>query len=171
TLEIVGISDIGEAPARTEPATDQTISTSVTPEEDTIRAWLVQRIATKLRIGPGQVDVREPLARYGLDSLTAVHLANELSEWLGRPLSPVLVYDHPTVEALARFLGTPDGDRTTDDEGESNAPADRCTSSEAIAVIGIGCRFPGADGPAAFWRLLRDGVDAISTVPADRWPI
>src|SRR5439155_15634625 len=67
TLEIVGISDIGEAPARTEPATDQTISTSVTPEEDTIRAWLVQRIATKLRIEPGQVDVREPLARYGLD--------------------------------------------------------------------------------------------------------
>ncbi len=42
---------------------------------------------------------------------------------------------------------------------------------EPIAVIGIGCRFPGADGPEAFWRLLRDGVDAITEVPPDRWNI
>jgi 3-oxoacyl-(acyl-carrier-protein) synthase/NAD(P)-dependent dehydrogenase (short-subunit alcohol dehydrogenase family)/SAM-dependent methyltransferase len=40
---------------------------------------------------------------------------------------------------------------------------------EPIAVVGIGCRFPGADGPDAFWRLLYDGVDAITEVPADRW--
>lgn len=41
---------------------------------------------------------------------------------------------------------------------------------EPIAVIGMGCRFPGgADNPRAFWRLLRDGVDAIEEVPTDRW--
>src|SRR5215510_12437004 len=40
---------------------------------------------------------------------------------------------------------------------------------EPIAIIGLGCRFPGADNPQAFWRLLRDGVDAITEVPADRW--
>ena len=41
---------------------------------------------------------------------------------------------------------------------------------EPLAVIGIGCRLPGGvDGPDAFWRLLRDGVDAISEVPAERW--
>jgi len=39
-----------------------------------------------------------------------------------------------------------------------------------IAIIGMGCRFPGgADSPEAFWELLRDGVDAITEVPADRW--
>jgi acyl transferase domain-containing protein/SAM-dependent methyltransferase/NAD(P)-dependent dehydrogenase (short-subunit alcohol dehydrogenase family) len=38
-----------------------------------------------------------------------------------------------------------------------------------VAVVGVGCRFPGADGPDAFWRLLRDGVDAIREVPPDRW--
>jgi acyl transferase domain-containing protein/acyl carrier protein len=43
--------------------------------------------------------------------------------------------------------------------------------SEPIAVIGIGCRFPGADGPDAFWSLLRHGVNAISEVPPDRWNI
>ncbi len=42
--------------------------------------------------------------------------------------------------------------------------------AEPIAVIGIGCRFPGgAIDPEAFWRLLRDGVDAITEVPSDRW--
>lgn len=41
---------------------------------------------------------------------------------------------------------------------------------EPIAIIGIGCRFPGgADDPESFWRLLRDGVDAIVEVPPDRW--
>ncbi|BCI86028.1 hypothetical protein NIIDMKKI_12340 [Mycobacterium kansasii] len=40
--------------------------------------------------------------------------------------------------------------------------------AEPIAVIGIGCRFPGADGPAAFWQLLRDGVDAVTETPPDR---
>jgi acyl transferase domain-containing protein/SAM-dependent methyltransferase len=42
---------------------------------------------------------------------------------------------------------------------------------EPIAIIGLGCRFPGADGPEAFWQLLMDGVDAIREVPADRWDI
>ena len=40
---------------------------------------------------------------------------------------------------------------------------------EPIAIIGIGCRFPGAEGPEAFWRLLRDGVDGVGPIPASRW--
>ncbi|MCB9450592.1 MAG: SDR family NAD(P)-dependent oxidoreductase [Anaerolineaceae bacterium] len=44
--------------------------------------------------------------------------------------------------------------------------------SEPIAVIGMGCRFPGgANSPEALWELLRDGVDAISEVPASRWDV
>jgi acyl transferase domain-containing protein/acyl carrier protein len=42
--------------------------------------------------------------------------------------------------------------------------------SEPIAIIGMGCRFPGgANDPQAYWELLRAGVDAVSRVPADRW--
>jgi acyl transferase domain-containing protein/acyl carrier protein len=40
---------------------------------------------------------------------------------------------------------------------------------EPIAIIGMACRFPGADSLEGFWRLLRDGVDAIREVPPDRW--
>ena len=39
---------------------------------------------------------------------------------------------------------------------------------EPIAIIGIGCRFPGAHGPEAFWNLLRNGVDAITQIPDHR---
>src|SRR5579875_1522715 len=41
-----------------------------------------------------------------------------------------------------------------------------------IAVIGIGCRFPGgANDPDSLWRMLRGGTDAVREVPADRWDI
>ena len=44
--------------------------------------------------------------------------------------------------------------------------------SEPVAVIGMGCRFPGgADSPDRLWQLMMDGVDAISDVPPDRWQV
>ncbi|MEU4702642.1 SDR family NAD(P)-dependent oxidoreductase [Nonomuraea dietziae] len=41
---------------------------------------------------------------------------------------------------------------------------------DAIAVIGMACRLPQAADPAGFWRLLREGVDAVADAPAGRWP-
>ncbi|MDB5502867.1 MAG: eryA [Tardiphaga sp.] len=43
---------------------------------------------------------------------------------------------------------------------------------EPIAIIGIGCRFPGgADSPETFWALLREGIDAVGEIPGDRWDV
>lgn len=52
------------------------------------------------------------------------------------------------------------------------ADVETCQQDDAIAIIGIGCRFPGdANNPNAFWRLLSNGVDAIGEIPQDRWNI
>ncbi len=130
-----------------------------------VAAWLAAKIAEPLGVPASTIDVREPFVRFGLGSLQAVHLAADLEAWLERPLSPTLVYDHPTIDALARHLsGEAAPDETTKPGGlDSSAP------SEPIAIIGVGCRFPGADGPEAFWKLLEEGRDAISDTPADRW--
>src|SRR5690606_31210116 len=55
-------------------------------------------------------------------------------------------------------------------EMKARLEANERAKNEPIAVIGMGCRFPGgANNPAAFWKLLRDGVDAVGPIPADRW--
>ncbi|GAA3036163.1 type I polyketide synthase [Actinokineospora globicatena] len=54
---------------------------------------------------------------------------------------------------------------------ESELSLAKVLAPEPIAVVGIGCRFPGADGPDEFWRLLSEGHDAITEVPPDRWDV
>ena len=55
-----------------------------------------------------------------------------------------------------------------DDAQARLADAER-RASEPIAIVGIGCRFPGgADTPERFWDLLAAGVDTVAEVPADR---
>jgi myxalamid-type polyketide synthase MxaE and MxaD len=132
---------------------------------EVIQAWLVSKLSERLGIESHEIDIREPFASYGLGSTEAVSLAGELAEWLGRKLSPALVYEYSTIETLARHLA----ESPEVSESATRVGQDREAKNEPIAIIGIGCRFPGANDPAAFWQLLRDGVDAICEVPADRF--
>jgi acyl transferase domain-containing protein/acyl-CoA synthetase (AMP-forming)/AMP-acid ligase II/acyl carrier protein len=130
-----------------------------------IETWLIAKVAERLGILPEEINIDEPLASYGLSSLAAVGLSGELQEWLGRSLSPTLLYDYSSIASLAQYLGQP-------------APAlqpipktQKTFKAEPIAIIGIGCHFPGADSPSAFWQLLQLGVDAIREVPSNRWNV
>src|ERR1700675_366548 len=69
-----------------------------------IQAWLIAKLSERLEIEPGEIDAGELFASYGLGSTEAVSLTGELAEWLGRKLSPALVYEYPTIESLARYL-------------------------------------------------------------------
>ncbi|MDM8560650.1 amino acid adenylation domain-containing protein [Candidatus Parabeggiatoa sp. HSG14] len=134
--------------------------------QKTIQTWLLTKISQKLKIALSVIDIQEPLARYGLDSMTAVSLSGELETWLKRPLSPTIVYDYPSIQAISQYLV---GEPLSAQKKISSSKLK--TSTESIAIIGIGCRFPGAKNPQAFWQLLYEGCDAISEVPPSRWDV
>jgi malonyl CoA-acyl carrier protein transacylase len=133
---------------------------SVTAES--IQTWLLTKLSQQ--VATSEIDIQEPLARYGLDSMTAVSLSGELETWLERSLSPTLMYDYPNIQALSQYLA---GNQSS----SQKTPLGPKTTTEAIAIIGMGCRFPGAENPQAFWQLLHDGKEAITEVPASRWDI
>jgi acyl transferase domain-containing protein/acyl-CoA synthetase (AMP-forming)/AMP-acid ligase II/acetylornithine/succinyldiaminopimelate/putrescine aminotransferase/predicted amino acid dehydrogenase/acyl carrier protein len=128
-----------------------------------IRDALVSHLARRTGIPAGQIDPSQTFASYGLDSTDAVAIAVEMEELLGRELSPTLSWDYPTIDELASHLAGED----------SNAIGDRRVdpTENAIAIVGMGCRFPDADSPEAFWRLMRSGADPIRKIPPDRWQI
>ncbi len=148
-------------------------SVARTPADDTapttprsraeVAAWLAAKLAGPLGIRADEVDPRKPFAEFGLGSLRAVELAAEAERWLGRPLAPTLLYDHPTIEALAAALAGESAEIVAAREAQPEAGRD-----DRVAVVGIGCRFPGASGPEAFWKLLVDGIDAVGEVPEGR---
>ncbi|HEY8480172.1 MAG TPA: SDR family NAD(P)-dependent oxidoreductase [Spirillospora sp.] len=141
------------------------------PDEDAIRRFLVEQIARRSGTPAADVDRDRPLEEFGLASRDAVAIAGELEQMLGRSLPATLVWEHPTIDGLAAALA--DG-AERDPRPASAAPrASRPADDEPIAVIGVGCRFPGGDrdltGPEEYWRFLTGRGDAIRTVPDGRW--
>ncbi|NVJ12702.1 type I polyketide synthase [Myxococcus sp. AM010] len=55
-------------------------------------------------------------------------------------------------------------------ETQSKLDAHEQEKHGAIAIVGIGCRFPGGvTSPSEYWRLLSEGVDTVTEIPTDRW--
>ncbi len=79
-------------------------SPAMGPNVEIIQEWLVTQLAHELKVEAHQIDVREPFANYGLDSIAAVGLSGDLEDWLERPFPDTLLWDHPTIEVLARHL-------------------------------------------------------------------
>lgn len=126
-----------------------------------ILAFLVHRLAELAKVEEAAVDVTAPFTSYGLDSLDAVIMAQDLEDWLGFEVSPTLVWDYPHPQALAHYLATGEDMRAASSRSGPAAGAD-----EPVAIIGMGCRLPGGvNGPAQFWRLLLDSADAITAGP------
>jgi acyl transferase domain-containing protein/acyl carrier protein len=158
-----------------EPATGSSVRSGVfttrpvLAEEDAIRAWIVARLAALAGVAPEVIDGSERFERLGLGSLDATAMLADLGGAVGRTLSPTLVWDCPTPELLARHLA---GGELAPSPDPTPGPAKAARSDEEpIAIVGLACRFPGAPDAEAFWALLRDGIDAVREVPADRWDV
>jgi len=118
-----------------------------------ISEWLAEWISQRTGQPSSGIDVHAPFSAFGLGSLDAVEMSGRLQQRLGRNLSPTLVYDFPSIHLLARHL----------EQGLSRQthayPSMTTTRDTAIAVVGMGCRFPHAQNPDDFWKLLVEGHD------------
>jgi phthiocerol/phenolphthiocerol synthesis type-I polyketide synthase A len=133
-----------------------------------LRHWLVDYLATTIGCHPDHIDPDLPLNDLGVGSRDAVVLLGELSELLGRQISPVDFWEHPTVNALTAFLLAPESEPDVD----VKPPSPGNSLDEQIAVVGLGCRFPGGiAGPDSLWQFLSRGGSAIGEVPPRRWQV
>ncbi|CUW25360.1 type I polyketide synthase [Streptomyces reticuli] len=137
---------------------------------------LVRRNAADV-LGHGSADaVRADRAfkDAGFDSLTAVELRNRLATATGLTLPSAVVFDYPKPTALAEHLRVRlGGDTAAPAAAAGPAPAAPAASDEPIAIVAMACRFPaGVHSPEDLWRVVADGVDAVTEFPADRgWDI
>ncbi|MGW8554783.1 type I polyketide synthase [Streptomyces tubercidicus] len=122
--------------------------------------------------GPETVEPARDFRGLGIDSLTAVELRNRLAAATGLRLPATLVFDYPSPVALARHVCTElfgDSEAAAAPVAPVVAAEQSATGDEQLAIVAMSCRFPGGAGsPEEFWRLLADGVDTLSPLPADR---
>ncbi|MGW7688466.1 SDR family NAD(P)-dependent oxidoreductase [Streptomyces asiaticus] len=167
------------------PDTDTAAPDAAVPDAGVIQQWLREALAAATGRPADTIDPELPFAGYGLRSVEMVAMVGDLERRLGIPVEAGIVWEHPTAAKLARHLAgqpaAPEAPAGADEPATTlTAPAplvapaadttDVPGADEPIAVIGIGCRFPGGvDGPDSFWQLLSEGRDAVTEVPAERW--
>jgi acyl transferase domain-containing protein/acyl-CoA synthetase (AMP-forming)/AMP-acid ligase II len=134
-----------------------------TPTEQTIAAiW--QDI-----LEVGQVSLHGNFFQLGGHSLLLVQMHERLRDAFDAPITLVELFKYPTVSTLAQFLdGGGEASSTAASQGREQAERRRARRSHVeaadtdVAVIGMSCRFPGADDIDAFWRNLAGGVESIT---------
>ncbi|MFI9288426.1 SDR family NAD(P)-dependent oxidoreductase [Streptomyces werraensis] len=141
----------------------------VPAEQETLLLDLVRAQAAVVlgHTEPGGVWADMAFKDAGFDSLTSVELRNRLREATGLKLPPTLVFDYPSPQALARYLREEFGEVAAP---EATAPAVvAADANEPVAIVGMACRLPGGvASPEQLWKLVAEGVDAVSDFPEDR---
>ena len=156
SLEIAGEWRKAKAVPEEEPRS------GMPPSPEEIRTWLTKQLATASR-ARGRFDVSVAFAQLGLDSLGVVEITSALEEWLGRDLSPTLLYDYPNIDALSVHLASETAPIVRSVNGADH------DDSDMIAIVGMSCRFPGARNPSEFWDLLRRGGNAVGQIEFPRY--
>jgi len=160
----------------------------------------LKKLAAKtLRMNSQDIDALEPLETYGIDSILVVQITNALRE-IFPGVRSTLLFECQTIDALSDYFINNDKDRlirltglqaqaaSSEHASAAQASAEKTaerpdtaqryrfdnkadSEQDAIAVIGMSCRFPQADTVDDYWQILKSGQDCIREVPADRWPM
>ena len=69
-----------------------------------IAEWIAARVAGEMKIAPSEIDLNQDLTTFGMDSIAAFTLTGDLAEWLDRDLRATLMWEYPSIQALAEYL-------------------------------------------------------------------
>lgn len=149
-LEVVAKSYVPQPVAKVEKVHDNA--------EDILHR-IVARVAAVLEIPENSVDMHQPFAEQGLDSLKISQLVGELSSLLQRDISPTIFFEFPNIISLAKHIASSD---IVSEKPKLSAVSTH-QPNEDIAIVGMACRLPGADSVEEFWDNLLSGLNAPSS--------
>ncbi len=152
-----------EEVASPEPSSERepTATDLPTDDADALTRLLQREVADVLRLRTTPA-ADAGFFTLGMDSLMAIELRNRLNRTLGpdRAVSNTAVFDYPNAESLAAHLLA-----KTEAEAPpaaTDAQTAKSPHKQPIAIVGMSCRFPGANGLSDFWTRLESGYDAIT---------
>ena len=137
---------------------------------EAIRDWLVNEIAGRLGSGPAAIETGARFSSYGIASAMTTEILVSLEKYLNRKLNGILFYQFPTIESLSRHL-VGGGSASSAAALPVSGTGSDTLLNEPIAIVGVACRMPEADGPDEFWDLLQNKVNAIKEIPGSRWHV
>lgn len=135
---------------------------------DKLQKWFREYVSTHIECHPNEVSLDVPIRDLGLKSIDVLAIPGDLGDRFGFCIPDLAVWDNPSANDLIDSLLN---QRSADSLRESHGHADRNTQgrgsiNEPLAVIGVGCRFPGdIDGPERLWDFLTEKKCAITAYP------
>ena len=134
---------------------------------EVVRALVRDEVAAVLGLASAAIPAERPLQELGLSSVMAVELRGRLAARAEAALPVTIVFDYPTVDALAGALLA----RAFAGPAVTETSHLRPAHDEPIAIIAMACRTPGgAVSPEGYWQILDEGRDGIGPFPA-RWDV
>ncbi|MFE5262771.1 SDR family NAD(P)-dependent oxidoreductase [Streptomyces coelicoflavus] len=159
--------------------------------------YLLGLVTETAKLPSGRLHADQEFSTFGVDSILVKKLTATLEDRFG-DLPVTLLFEYRTVAELARFLADrkpdalrsvlgPDAPRAAEPLGPpavtGPVPAHRERSGraapgelggglphdQAVAIVGVGGRYPGGGDLTEFWQSLVNGADLIREVPRDRW--
>lgn len=135
---------------------------------DKLQKWFREYLSTHIECHLNEVSLDVPIRDLGLKSIDVLAIPGDLGDRFGFCIPDLAVWDNPSANDLIDSLLN---QRSADSLRESHGHADRNTQgrgsiNEPVAVIGVGCRFPGdIDGPERLWDFLTEKKCAITAYP------
>ena len=170
------------------PSGPQGLASHAFPTGTVVSALVLNRVQLEQQLleimadvtGVTPLSVEQPLMEAGIDSIGSVELRNAVNERFGVDAPATLVFDNPSIAALASWLekqlGSTPPEHTLAASAQLGVDQSASHPAALTAITGVSCCYPAemsycSNGVSAFWHQAISGRDVQSAVPLCKWDI